>query len=373
MVFSYAIGQENHGRGTIPLHLAYHASKLFSYVAVGAILGFVGSAIVLSSGFRGIAAFIAGIFTILFGVNMLDIFPAFRALTIRPPSFLLKAFNSAPESSLGKPVALGLLTGLMPCGPLIAMQLYAIGTGTALEGAFALLVFGLGTTPLMFFVGVATSFANSRLKHKLFKVSALIVIALGVLMLDRGLVLVGSHYMLNSAIDQASVALGLKRASHSTQVAPTVGAAPVQEISLTVSNFRYSPKVLMVAKGVDTVWRIFVKDFNPCTEEILVPVLEIRRKLAAGENVIKFTPIKEGIYSFTCGHGMLRGTLVVTSQLIAPQNSSAQDSAQENHSVREGNSNERRIVNSQQNSTPAAASQQSPVTCPCCAGRLQSS
>jgi sulfite exporter TauE/SafE len=43
------------------------------------------------------------------------------------------------------PLYVGLLNGLMPCGPLQAMQLYALSTGDPVKGALSMLVFSLGT------------------------------------------------------------------------------------------------------------------------------------------------------------------------------------------------------------------------------------
>ena len=46
----------------------------------------------------------------------------------------------------------------MPCGPLQAMQMYALSTGSLIQGAIAMLLFGLGTVPLMLFIGVFYNF-----------------------------------------------------------------------------------------------------------------------------------------------------------------------------------------------------------------------
>ena len=48
----------------------------------------------------------------------------------------------------------GLLNGSMPCGPLQAMQIYALGT-EACGGALSMFAFSIGTVPLMF--GLAQS------------------------------------------------------------------------------------------------------------------------------------------------------------------------------------------------------------------------
>jgi len=64
------------------------------------------------------------------------------------------------------PFTVGLLNGLMPCGPLQAMQIYALSTGNPLKGALSMLLFSLGTVPLMFGLGALGSLLSRRLRKK---------------------------------------------------------------------------------------------------------------------------------------------------------------------------------------------------------------
>jgi sulfite exporter TauE/SafE len=65
----------------------------------------------------------AGLFMIMMGFNMAG-FSTFRKFQIRLPHAACKAKNKS-----GSPFIVGLLNGLMPCGPLQTMQLFALGTG----------------------------------------------------------------------------------------------------------------------------------------------------------------------------------------------------------------------------------------------------
>ena len=73
------------------------------------------------------------------------------------------------------------------CGPLQAMQLYALGTGSMLTGALSMFLFSLGTVPLMFGFGAISSVFKQQFNQKMLKVSAILVMLLGVVMLNRGL------------------------------------------------------------------------------------------------------------------------------------------------------------------------------------------
>ncbi len=103
--------------------LLYNLGRVISYTSVGFIVGALGSAITFSNTAQGVLKLIAGIFMVIMGLNMLDIFPWLRKLAPRLP----KVFTSKAAS--GAPLVVGLLNGLMPCGPLQAMQIYALSTG----------------------------------------------------------------------------------------------------------------------------------------------------------------------------------------------------------------------------------------------------
>jgi len=81
---------------------------------------------------------------------MLNIFPVLRKITPRMPKIFGRKISNAKNKG---PLLVGLLNGFMPCGPLQAMQLYALGTGSFIAGATSMFMFSLGTVPLMFGLG----------------------------------------------------------------------------------------------------------------------------------------------------------------------------------------------------------------------------
>ena len=99
------------------------------------------------------------------------------------------------------PLVIGLLNGFMlGCGPLQAMYIMAAGTGSPQEGATMLFFFGLGTLlPLLSFGLIASSVSRSIMRQ-LVLASAILVIAMGLMMADRGLKLTGSGYDFNSLV-----------------------------------------------------------------------------------------------------------------------------------------------------------------------------
>ena len=99
--------------------IAYQAGRVLSYTGVGFMLGLIGMLlgtglqIGLSAQMQGIFKLAVGAMMLLTGLNLLGVFPALRRLQLRIP--MLRKRGSAP-------FVVGLLNGLMPCGPLQSMQ-----------------------------------------------------------------------------------------------------------------------------------------------------------------------------------------------------------------------------------------------------------
>ena len=94
-------------------------------------------------------------------------------------------------ANAGRPLIIGLLTGVMPCGALSAMWLCAMSSGSAARGALVMLVFSLGTVPLLFLFGALQSFLPRGWMKYIVKGSAVLVVTLGLSMLVKGIRLFG--------------------------------------------------------------------------------------------------------------------------------------------------------------------------------------
>ncbi|KAA9325106.1 cupredoxin domain-containing protein [Hymenobacter busanensis] len=85
----------------------------------------------------------------------------------------------------------------------------------------------------------------------------------------------------------------------------------VQEVDITVKG-GYSPDVIEVERGKPVQLNFYRDEENSCSEEVLIPDFRIRRDLPAFQTtLVELLPEKAGRYEFTCGMGMLRGSLVV--------------------------------------------------------------
>ncbi|GAB2870466.1 hypothetical protein GCM10027044_35710 [Hymenobacter ruber] len=85
----------------------------------------------------------------------------------------------------------------------------------------------------------------------------------------------------------------------------------VQEIDITVKG-GYSPNVIEVERGKPVRLYFYRDEENSCSEELLMPDFSIRRELPAFKTtLIELLPQQAGRFDFTCGMGMLRGSLLV--------------------------------------------------------------
>lgn len=88
-------------------------------------------------------------------------------------------------------------------------------------------------------------------------------------------------------------------------------ASGVQESVVRVSG-GYTPAEIHVKAGRPVRLVFDRQETNPCSEELVFPEFKIRQFLPAHQRTaIEFTPTTRGSHPFTCGMGMLRGTVIV--------------------------------------------------------------
>jgi uncharacterized protein len=310
-VISYATKSKSKFRS----HFEYGIGKTMGYAIIGGLFGLLGSFIAFTPQLRGYAAVLAGLFLIIFGLNMLNIFPWLRKIRIRTPNFINKYTASETRKSRN-PFKIGLLNSLMiACGPLQAMYIYAAGTGGVIQGALSLTAFGLGTLPVLLGFGIFASYISVNSTKKILKISAVVVIILGAVMFNRGLALTGSGYDMNSLVTGASVAAaGANYDGLSSDETATL-KGDYQEIRMNVDRYGWSPDKFIIQKETPVKWIINGEEINGCNNAIQVPKYGLNFDINKGEQVIEFTPSESGVISWSCWMGMIPGTFIVVDSL----------------------------------------------------------
>lgn len=89
------------------------------------------------------------------------------------------------------------------------------------------------------------------------------------------------------------------------------GPGGVQQIDIAVEG-GYSPSVVRVQKGKPVRLVFDRREKSPCSEEVVISQLGVRRFLPPFERTaIEFTPDVPGAIDFACGMNMLRGRIEV--------------------------------------------------------------
>jgi plastocyanin domain-containing protein len=87
----------------------------------------------------------------------------------------------------------------------------------------------------------------------------------------------------------------------------------IQEQIITVAG-GYSPATVRVQAGRPVRLVFDRQESNPCTEEVVLSDFGVRRFLPTGERTaVDFTPSTPGTFRFSCGMGMVHGTLEVVA------------------------------------------------------------
>lgn len=281
----------------------YNFGRVLSYTILGGIVGALGSVFSLSLKGKSVISLIAGAFMIVMGINMLNIAPILRKIMPRLPKSLTDKIDSKKNDK--GPFIVGLLNGFMPCGPLQAMQLYALGTGSFLTGASSMFLFSLGTVPVMFSFGAFSSILSSKFTKQMMKISSILIIILGVVMGNRGFLLAGINV---SETVLSPFGINLSKDSSSTNAVIKDG---YQTVTTNLESGRYQP--INVYAGVPLKWTIIAEEgkLNGCNNEIIIPAYGKQQKLVFGENIIEFTPTQAGTITYTCWMGMISSTITV--------------------------------------------------------------
>lgn len=135
--------------------ILWHAGRLTTYGALGAMAGAAGGAMAgaLGGPGSGAGALINWVPQAV-AAALLTWFALALAGVVREPRVVVPGLASlgarlAGGSTLASRYAFGLATGLLPCGLVYAALALPVALGSAGEGALAMVAFGLGTVPAL--------------------------------------------------------------------------------------------------------------------------------------------------------------------------------------------------------------------------------
>jgi len=167
----------------------YNLGRSATYGIMGAIFGLLGQGISML-GFQqkisvimGALMIVAVLFPKLFK-NQHKLNKNWNASVGKLKKAIGKLFSIRTYSSL---FFIGMLNGLLPCGLVYMAIAGAIGTGNAVQGALYMILFGLGTIPMLLFISLAGNAMSLTLRKRINKLIPVLVIVVGIFFILRGL------------------------------------------------------------------------------------------------------------------------------------------------------------------------------------------
>lgn len=272
------------GKNSIKRPLLYNVGRVLSYTIIGGVVGLLGGVIYFNDTISGIIILSSAIFMFFMALNMLGI------LKIKSVHFKYKLRNK-------NPFIIGLCNGLMPCGPLQAMQVYALSTGSFVSGAFSMFMFGIGTVPLMFFTGFLVNVLNSKWKVIINKIASVLILLLSFVMISRGISTLG--FNVNSIFN-----------SYGDYTASVIKDG-YQEVNIDLSYSSYDDIIVQKGIKVKLIINVSKEYLTGCNNEVVISEYSIKKHLKVGKNIIWFMPNETGKYSMNCWMNMINNSIKV--------------------------------------------------------------
>lgn len=169
--------------------ITYHLGRITAYATIGFVFGLLGRGFFIA-GIQQKLSIILGILMIVAIVIPEKVFaqynfskPVFRLIS-RVKQALGNQFKNKSYQSL---FTIGLLNGFLPCGMVYVALFGAIAMQSINLGILYMVLFGLGTIPLMSAVVYINSFLTVSVRNKIQKRIPYVVVLIGVLFILRGL------------------------------------------------------------------------------------------------------------------------------------------------------------------------------------------
>ena len=180
-------------------HLLYHLGRIITYVILGGVVAVAGSFTMVAAHIervqKGVMVF-AGALIVLLGLAMAGWLPIGRIFGNHssPGRWISKGFGRLLKvKSAIVYLPLGLLLGLLPCGPVYTALLGAARVGMEgntiyqgmLNGMGLMAAFGMGTVPALFLVAKLADMGWLKSRAIIYKAGAVLMIVAGLIFIVK--------------------------------------------------------------------------------------------------------------------------------------------------------------------------------------------
>ena len=290
-------------------HLIFNLGRIISYGLFGALLGIIGSRLQISIQFTSFLIVAMSFLMIALGLQMLGV-KAFKKFQLALPKSATR-YVADEKKFQGKylPFLMGAATIILPCGFTITTEGLALLSSNPLQGSLIMIAFVLGTTPVLFSIGLSSVKFLSKpgIAEKFSKVAGFLVLFFALFNMHAQMNVLGfTGFDFFSSQSQTASA-------DQNGLAPLVNGEQVIKMAAHASSD--SPNYFKVKAGVPVRWEITADNARGCNSPIVATGLFSGAvDLPAGQTAVKeFTPAKAGRYRFSCSMGMVTGTIEVVN------------------------------------------------------------
>lgn len=167
--------------------ILYNLGRAVSYMSIGLIAGFAGSIFFLG-GFQQWISIITGIIILIWIIVPKANPENWKMIqNTKPVKWIRKSIGSLfRKKNYSSIFLIGLLNGLLPCGMVYMAVVGALSCSDSIQGSLYMLLFALGTMPLMFILTSAWELLNGNFKKYSRKLLPYGVALVGIMLILRG-------------------------------------------------------------------------------------------------------------------------------------------------------------------------------------------
>jgi hypothetical protein len=189
------------GKNLFLPHLLYNTGRVITYTVLGGIMGATGSFTLVAAHLAGIqkgALIFSGIIIIVMALAMSGWLPLGRIFGdyYNPDGIISKGFKKLSQvKSRAAYLPIGLLLGLLPCGPVYTALLAAAGAGMnaagtpegIIKGMTVMMSFGIGTIPALFIVAKLVDMGWLKKRQIIYRIGTILMIMVGLYFIVQGI------------------------------------------------------------------------------------------------------------------------------------------------------------------------------------------
>ncbi len=167
-----------------PYLLSYNLARILSYMLMGFIFGGLGAwltDLVFINHAQMFLKILAGIFLIALGLYLANWWRGLSYIE-RQGNIIWKyieptARRFIPIKNIPQAISAGFVWGWLPCGLVYSVLIWALSSGSALNGGLLMLSFGLGTLPNLLVIGLFAATLRRFMQMQLVRIIAGLIIS----------------------------------------------------------------------------------------------------------------------------------------------------------------------------------------------------